>query len=150
MSAPLVRATSPRWVSNTCLSRMYASKGNSNSCPLGLTSLMDLHFESIASSGESMISMHLTRGSSLTISSFTGKYSPQRTGFPRSFFFSKTFTFRPFSARWTAEDNPPGPPPTTMTSYLRPDKCADQLLDSIVDSGDDTIYGFGKVENRRK
>src|SRR5437870_12529961 len=129
---------------------MYASKGNSNSCPLGLTSLIDLHFESIAFSGESMISMHLTRGSSLAISSLTGKYSPQRTGFPRSFFFSKTLTFRPFSAIWTAAERPPGPPPTTMTSYLRPDKCANQSLNSIVDSGDDTIYGFGKVENRRE
>src|SRR5437870_13569663 len=97
-----------------------------------------------------MISMHLTRGSSLAISSFTGKYSPQRTGFPISFFFSKTFTFRPFSARWTAADRPPGPPPTTMTSYLRPDKCADQLLNSIVDWSDDSIQGFGKVENRRE
>src|SRR5689334_6761617 len=77
------------------------------------------------------MSMHLTRGTSLTISSFTGKYSPQRTGFPRIFFFSKTLTFRLFSARCTAGGRPPGPPPTRMTSYLRPDKLMDQLLDSI-------------------
>src|SRR2546428_14146623 len=95
-----------------------------------------------------MMSMHLTRGSSLAISSFTGKYSPQRTGFPRSFFFSKTFTFRPFSARWTAEDSPPGPPPTTITLSLRPDKREDQLLSRIVDSADATSAGLGEVEDR--
>src|SRR5213080_5157465 len=128
MSAPLPRATSPRWVSKTCLSRMYASKGNSNSCPRGLTSLIDLHVESIESSGASMMSIHLTRGSSLTISSLTGKYSPQRTGFPRSFFFSKTLTFSPFWDRYTAEERPPGPPPTTITSYLWPLNYVDQLF----------------------
>src|SRR6266567_2033394 len=128
MSAPLLRATSPRWVSKTCLSRMYAANGNSNSCPLGLTSLIDLHLESTASSGASMISIHFTRGRSLAISSLTGKYSPQRTGFPRSFFFSKTLTLSPFWDKYTAEERPPGPPPTTITSYLRPVKQIDQLL----------------------
>src|SRR5213080_3462181 len=143
MSAPLPRATSPRWVSKTCLSRMYASKGNSNSCPRGLTSLIDLHVESIESSGASMMSIHLTRGSSLTISSLTGKYSPQRTGLPRSFFFSKTLTFSPFWDKYTAEERPPGPPPTTITSYLRPVKQIDQLLVET-DRDGYAIYAFGR------
>src|SRR5690348_8206488 len=144
MSAPLLRATSPRCDSKTCLSRMYASKGNSNSWPRGLTSLIDLHFESIEFSGASIMSIHLTRGRSLTISSFSGKYSPQRTGFPRSFFFSKTLTFRPFSAKWTAAERPPGPPPTTITSYLRPDKLTDQLLDSVAEEVSTRFMGLAK------
>ena len=75
-----------------------------------------------------MMSIHFTRGRSLTISSLTGKYSPQRTGFPRSFFFSKTLTFNPFFDRYTAEERPPGPPPTRITSYLLPVKQVNQLL----------------------
>src|SRR6266487_1144192 len=119
---------SPRWLSNMCRSRMYAAKGNSNSCPLGLTSLIDLHLESIAASGASIISMHLTRGRRRTISSLTGKYSPHRTGLPRSFFFSKTLTFKPFCDRWTAADRPPGPPPTMITSYFPAAKFDQQYL----------------------
>src|SRR3989442_1475862 len=81
---------------------------------------MERHVVSTASGGASITSRFLTLGRSFSISALTGKYSPHRTGVPRIFFFSKTFTFKPFFDRWTAAERPPGPPPTMTTSYLLP------------------------------
>src|SRR5690348_3161028 len=81
---------------------------------------MERHVVSTDSGGASITSRFLTLGTSFSISALTGKYSPHRTGVPRIFFFSNTFTFRPFFDKWTAAERPPGPPPTTTTSYLLP------------------------------
>src|SRR6266704_2087659 len=83
-----------------------------------------------------MTSRFLTLGRSFSISALTGKYSPHRTGVPRIFFFSKTFTFKPFFDRWTAAERPPGPPPTMTTSYLLPFNCKAQLGVRPVNSDD--------------
>src|SRR2546422_10977850 len=107
---------------------MCAANGNSNSCPFGLIKRMERHVVSTDSGGASMTSRFLTLGTSFSISALTGKYSPQRTGVPRIFFFSKTLTFKPFFERWTAAERPPGPPPTITTSYLLPFKSPAPLL----------------------
>src|SRR2546426_2996478 len=79
---------------------------------------MERQVVSTDSGGASITSRFLTLGTSFSISALTGKYSPHLTGVPRIFFFSKTFTFKPFFDRWTAAERPPGPPPTITTSYL--------------------------------
>src|SRR5712691_11883126 len=131
-----------------CRSRMYAPKGNSNSCPLGLIIRMERHVVSTASGGASITSRFLTLGRSLSISALTGKYSPHRTGVPRILFFSKTFTFKPFFDRWTAAESPPGPPPTMTTSYLLPLKLQRSARGmSNVKRSVEVIYAFGPVHN---
>src|SRR5437667_12804732 len=89
---------------------------------------MERQVVSTDSGGTSITSIFLTRGTSFSISALTGKYSPHLTGVPRIFFFSNTFTFKPFFDRWTAAERPPGPPPTITTSYLLPFKSPALLL----------------------
>src|SRR5690349_14355803 len=124
---------------------MWAAKGNSNSRPLGLMRRMERHVVSTDSGGASITSRFLTLGTRFFISDLTGKYSPQRTGVPRIFFFSKTFTLKPFLERWTAAERPPGPPPTTMTSYLLPFKFRPASAGSYTECSVEVIYAFGPV-----
>src|SRR6267378_8039149 len=105
---------------------------------------MERHVVSTVSGGASMTSRFLTLGTSFSISTLIGKYSPHRTGVPRIFFFSKTFTFNPFLDRWTAAERPPGPPPTMTTSYLLPFKSRGHLRGvSHVKCSVEVIYAFG-------
>src|SRR4029077_8521779 len=126
---------------------MCAANGNSNSCPFGLIKRMERHVVSTVSGGASITSRFLTLGTSFSISALTGKYSPQRTGVPRIFFFSKTFTFKAFLDKCTAAERPPGPPPTTTTSYLLPFKSRGRLRCIRVKRPVEVIYAFGPVRN---
>src|SRR5438132_9132060 len=42
--------------------------------------------------------------------------------FPEKFLLLEYFDFQTFLGQVHGRERPPGPPPTTMTSYLRPDK----------------------------
>src|SRR5437899_4491213 len=109
---------------------------------------MDRHVVSTASDCVSITSKLLTLGRSVSISALTGEYSPHRTGVPRIFFFSKTFTFKPFFDRWTAAESPPGPPPTMTTSYLLPLKLQRSARGmSNVKRSVEVIYAFGPVRD---
>src|SRR5712691_5490 len=109
---------------------------------------MERHVVSTASGGASITSRFLTLGTSFSISALTGKYSPHLTGVPRIFFFSKTFTFKPFFDKWTAAERPPGPPPTITTSYLLPFKVAGAAPGiGNVKHSVEVIYAFGPVRN---
>src|SRR5207249_364343 len=59
---------------------------------------------------------------------FDGKIFAAANGLSEEFLLLEDLDLSPFWDMYTAEERPPGPPPTTITSYLRPVKQIDQLL----------------------